>query len=255
MCTMLPIPQLWCLLVCTHRASTMAGRQQHSCVLRPRRHQVPGPGAQPQAFAEEARAGDSSPDMAFDPSITALCSMSNCPALARCGDVHVACGAPQEGWRILDFLSHHPESCHILTWLLDGALNCSFCRVGQPACCRCIHSLAHGWTAQRNVRCLRCRADTGIPKNYRQMPGFGVHTFKMINEAGKETYVKFHWKTQQVCVGPCPDCLQNPSSSRNHRLRRSQLRLGISDTCALSSSAQHGCFALHLALFRVSLRP
>jgi catalase len=29
------------------------------------------------------------------------------------------------------------------------------------------------------------------------MPGFGVHTFKMINEAGKETYVKFHWKTQQ----------------------------------------------------------
>ena len=26
--------------------------------------------------------------------------------------------APQ-GWRILDFLSHHPESCHILTWLLD----------------------------------------------------------------------------------------------------------------------------------------
>ena len=25
----------------------------------------------------------------------------------------------QEGWRILDFLSHHPESCHILTWLLD----------------------------------------------------------------------------------------------------------------------------------------
>ena len=33
------------------------------------------------------------------------------------------------------------------------------------------------------------------------MPGFGVHTFKMINEAGKETYVKFHWKTQQVSAG------------------------------------------------------
>ena len=25
----------------------------------------------------------------------------------------------QQGWRILDFLSHYPESCHILTWLLD----------------------------------------------------------------------------------------------------------------------------------------
>ncbi len=33
------------------------------------------------------------------------------------------------------------------------------------------------------------------------MPGFGVHTFKMINEAGKETYIKFHWKTQQVLPG------------------------------------------------------
>ncbi len=25
----------------------------------------------------------------------------------------------RQGWRILDFLSHYPESCHILTWLLD----------------------------------------------------------------------------------------------------------------------------------------
>lgn len=35
--------------------------------------------------------------------------------------------------------------------------------------------------------------DAGIPLNYRHMPGFGVHTFKLINKAGKETYVKFHW--------------------------------------------------------------
>jgi catalase len=26
------------------------------------------------------------------------------------------------------------------------------------------------------------------------MEGFGVHTFKLINAAGKETLVKFHWK-------------------------------------------------------------
>ncbi|KAA8496074.1 Catalase isozyme 2 [Porphyridium purpureum] len=60
----------------------------------------------------------------------------------------------QEWWRILDFLSHHPESCHMLTFLLD---------------------------------------DVGIPKNYRMMKGAGVHTFRFVNKAGKATYVKFHW--------------------------------------------------------------
>ncbi len=34
----------------------------------------------------------------------------------------------------------------------------------------------------------------GIPADWRHMEGFGVHTFKMVNKAGKETYVKFHWK-------------------------------------------------------------
>lgn len=61
----------------------------------------------------------------------------------------------QEGWRILDFLSHHPESIFILMWLLGPR---------------------------------------GIPADWRHMEGFGVHTFKMVNKAGKETYVKFHWK-------------------------------------------------------------
>jgi len=60
----------------------------------------------------------------------------------------------QKAWRILDFLSHIPESTHMLTFLLD---------------------------------------DVGIPKNYRSMPGFGVHTFKLLNKSGKETLVKFHW--------------------------------------------------------------
>ena len=36
--------------------------------------------------------------------------------------------------------------------------------------------------------------DVGIPLDYRHMPGFGVHTFKLINREGRETFVKFHWK-------------------------------------------------------------
>lgn len=64
----------------------------------------------------------------------------------------------QEAWRIMDFLSHHPESCHMLTFLLD---------------------------------------DVGIPKSYRFMPGFGVHTMRLLNKAGKETLVKFHWLPKQ----------------------------------------------------------
>lgn len=60
----------------------------------------------------------------------------------------------QEAWRIMDFLSHHPEACHMLTFLLD---------------------------------------DVGIPLNYRHMEGFGVHTFRLLNAEGKETLVKFHW--------------------------------------------------------------
>lgn len=64
----------------------------------------------------------------------------------------------QEGWRILDFFSHHPESCNTLTWLL---------------------------------------ADEGIPTNYRQMNGFGVHTFKLVTKQGKETLIKWHWLTEQ----------------------------------------------------------
>jgi hypothetical protein len=35
--------------------------------------------------------------------------------------------------------------------------------------------------------------NVGIPLNYRHMPGFGVHTFELINKAGRAVYVKFHW--------------------------------------------------------------
>ncbi|MBV7533745.1 catalase HPII [Chitinophaga sp. sic0106] len=37
-------------------------------------------------------------------------------------------------------------------------------------------------------------SDRAIPRSLRMMEGFGVHTFRFVNEAGKGTFVKFHWK-------------------------------------------------------------
>jgi catalase len=37
-------------------------------------------------------------------------------------------------------------------------------------------------------------SDRGIPRSYRTMEGFGVHTFRLVNEAGETALVKFHWK-------------------------------------------------------------
>ncbi|WFE53694.1 catalase [Micromonospora sp. WMMD1155] len=37
-------------------------------------------------------------------------------------------------------------------------------------------------------------SDRGIPRSYRTMEGFGVHTFRLVNEAGETVLAKFHWK-------------------------------------------------------------
>lgn len=37
-------------------------------------------------------------------------------------------------------------------------------------------------------------SDRTIPRSFRFMEGFGVHTFRLVNAAGKSTFVKFHWK-------------------------------------------------------------
>ena len=37
-------------------------------------------------------------------------------------------------------------------------------------------------------------SDRGIPRSYRMMEGFGVHTFRLRNRKGETTLVKFHWK-------------------------------------------------------------
>lgn len=37
-------------------------------------------------------------------------------------------------------------------------------------------------------------SDRGIPRSYRTMEGFGIHTFRFINAEGRATFVRFHWK-------------------------------------------------------------
>jgi catalase len=37
-------------------------------------------------------------------------------------------------------------------------------------------------------------SDRGIPRSYRTMEGFGVHTFRLVSASGKTSLVKFHWK-------------------------------------------------------------
>jgi catalase len=54
-----------------------------------------------------------------------------------------------------DFISLMPESMHMIMWAMS---------------------------------------DRAIPRSYRFMEGFGVHTFRMVNAQGKSTFVKFHWK-------------------------------------------------------------
>nr|MBI1229123.1 catalase [Cytophagales bacterium] len=54
-----------------------------------------------------------------------------------------------------DFISLMPESMHMIMWTMS---------------------------------------DRAIPRSFRMMEGFGVHTFRFINEQNKSTFVKFHWK-------------------------------------------------------------
>jgi len=44
-------------------------------------------------------------------------------------------------------------------------------------------------------------SDRGIPKNFRQIEGFGIHTFRLVNSKGQSYFVKFHWKPLQGLEG------------------------------------------------------
>jgi catalase len=40
-------------------------------------------------------------------------------------------------------------------------------------------------------------AGNGIPRSYRHMDGFGIHTFRLVADDGKSKLIKWHWKTLQ----------------------------------------------------------
>ncbi|ORY69548.1 catalase-like domain-containing protein [Pseudomassariella vexata] len=40
-------------------------------------------------------------------------------------------------------------------------------------------------------------AGFGIPRSYRHMDGFGVHTFRLVTDDGTSKLIKWHWKTKQ----------------------------------------------------------
>ncbi|WP_269166042.1 catalase [Modestobacter sp. VKM Ac-2977] len=59
-------------------------------------------------------------------------------------------------------------------------------------------------------------SDRGIPRSYRTMEGFGIHTFRLVNADGETSLVKFHWKPKlgvhsliweeaQIAAGVDPD--------------------------------------------------
>ncbi|MEO5594124.1 MAG: catalase HPII [Chitinophagaceae bacterium] len=54
-----------------------------------------------------------------------------------------------------DFISLMPESAHMIMWAMS---------------------------------------DRALPRSFRMMEGFGVHTFRLVNAKGESCFVKFHWK-------------------------------------------------------------
>src|SRR6201982_481095 len=58
-----------------------------------------------------------------------------------------------------DFFSRTPESTHMLTYLYSDLI--------------------------------------GMPASYREMDGYGVHAFRLVNAKGQQIFAKFHWKSVQ----------------------------------------------------------
>lgn len=80
--------------------------------------------------------------------------------------IHAAKPEPDRGFpqaqtahdNFWDFISLTPESMHMVMWIMS---------------------------------------DRAIPRSFRFMEGFGVHTFRLVNAEGQSTFVKFHWKPKQ----------------------------------------------------------
>lgn len=63
-------------------------------------------------------------------------------------------------------------------------------------------------------------SDRAIPRSLRTMEGFGIHTFRFINEEGKSHFVKFHWKSLQGVMGLAWDEAQRISGKDSDFHRR-----------------------------------
>ena len=61
----------------------------------------------------------------------------------------------QEAWRFYDFVQHHPEALHMVTWV---------------------------------------KSPWGIPANYRHMQGSSVNTYKLVNDQGEAVLCKFSFE-------------------------------------------------------------
>jgi catalase len=49
-------------------------------------------------------------------------------------------------------------------------------------------------TPESTAMIMWVMSDRAIPRSLRMMEGFGIHTFRLVNKAGKSTFVKFHWR-------------------------------------------------------------
>jgi catalase len=52
-------------------------------------------------------------------------------------------------------------------------------------------------------------SDRGIPASYRQMNGYGSHTYSLINSEGERVWCKFHFKTKQGI-----ECIDDDDAAR-----------------------------------------
>ena len=80
------------------------------------------------------------------------------PDLIHAGKPEPHFGIPQASTAhdtFWDFISLMPESTHMMMWAMS---------------------------------------DRTLPRSYRMMQGFGVHTFRLVDASGKSTFVKFHWR-------------------------------------------------------------
>ena len=80
-----------------------------------------------------------------------------------------------------DFISLMPESMHMIMWVMS---------------------------------------DRAIPRSLRMIEGFGVHTFRFINEEGTSHFVKFHWKPLLGVHSVCWDEAQKISGKDSDFHRR-----------------------------------